>query len=115
MTVEHNILQFGIVRLPLASGRASSLDDEPKSMLAVVRGSSSNLPSLNRCASNLVFIKMDTNSYFLSLVLLLIVEGVAGETVSFWHITDVHVDPYYVVGANVSSLTLFFLSFSVII
>lgn len=37
MTVDHNILQFGIVRLPLASGRASSLDDEPKSMLAVVR------------------------------------------------------------------------------
>lgn len=58
---------------------------------------------------------METKSYFLSLVLLLIVEGVAGETASFWHITDVHVDPYYVVGANVSSLTLFFLSFSVII
>lgn len=62
-----------------------------------------------------ITIKMYTKSYFLSLVLLLIVEGVAGETVSFWHITDVHVDPYYVVGANVSSLTLFFLSFSVII
>lgn len=113
MTVDHNILQFGIVRLPLASGRASSLDDEPKSMLAVVRIFFKSALVEPMCMESTF--KMDTKSFFLSLVLLLIVEGVAGETVSFWHITDVHVDPYYVVGANVSSLTLFFLSFSVII
>lgn len=39
----------------------------------------------------------------LSLVQIVLSDAQAvSSTVSFWHITDVHVDPYYVVGAKVN-------------